>query len=91
MVDISFTARAKPWLNKFINDLADDVEQVKQKARNFPGNKEVIEVALDRGPECLNPKDPYVCKEIFNFIEWYSTGKISNIEVTYNEKQSTNI
>ena len=45
----------------------------------------MVSVALKQGLEVIDPKDPAVAKELFNFIEWYSTGKVSKIEVTYNE------
>lgn len=85
MKSIDFTERAKPWLNTFTFDLAQTPEKVIDRIKDFPGNQEMVSVALKQGLEVIDPKDPAVAKELFNFIEWYSTGKVSKIEVTYNE------
>ena len=55
----------------------------------YPGkNHMLIEKAILEGPDKLPQADAEVCKDVFNFIEFYSTGKISdNIEVEFVGKE----
>lgn len=79
-----FTATVSKYLNKFVNDIATNKDKVLAKLEEFPGKYHtLIEKAINEGPEVLPPNDVDVVKNVFAFIEYYSTGKISdNIEIT---------
>ena len=80
----TFTQISSVWLNKFIKDLATSKGVVLKTVDEFPGDKDLVKKALEKGPEFLDPRDAKACKEIFNFVEYYSTGAISdNIRVKY--------
>lgn len=77
-----FTERMKPFLNVLTFDLINNKSKVKEKSIDFPGNTGIINQLIEKGIESFSAEDVQACKEIFNFIEWYSTGKISEIEVS---------
>ena len=83
--DDTYTALVSKYLNKFINDLSENREKVLKKLEEYPGkNHLLIEKAILEGPDKLPATDADVCKDVFNFVEFYSTGKISdNIEVEF--------
>lgn len=87
--DDTYTMLVSKYLNTFINDLAENKEKVLKKIEEYPGkNHMLIEKAILEGPDKLPQADADVCKDIFNFIEFYSTGKISdNIEVEFVGKE----
>ena len=71
---IDFTERAKPWLNAFTFDLAQTPEKVIDRIKDFPGNQEMVSVALKQGLEVIDPKDPAVAKELgYMFYTRYQT------------------
>lgn len=77
-----FTGTASKWLNQFINDIARDPNKVVEKVADFPGEpKEVLRKAILEGPNSLSKDDTETAKLLFNFIEFYATGKYSKIEV----------
>lgn len=82
-----YTNLISEWLNIFIRDLATDKRKVLERVDDFPSNHHlIIKEAIEKGPDVL-PKDPEICKSLFNFIEFYATGKISPIEVEVNKKR----
>ena len=87
--DDTYTILVSKYLNNFINDLAENREKVLKKLEEYPGkNHMLIEKAILDGPDKLPQADAEVCKDVFNFIEFYSTGKISdNIEVEFVGKE----
>ena len=76
-----FTQVTSNWLNIFINDLATNPDKVLAKVDDFPGEHKFIKQALKDGPNSLDKRDVKAAKDLFNFIEFYATGKFSNIEV----------
>lgn len=87
--DDTYTMLVSKYLNTFINDLAENKEKVLKKLEEYPGkNHMLIEKAILEGPDKLPQADAEVCKDVFNFIEFYSTGRISdNIEVEFVGKE----
>lgn len=81
----SFTAIVSKYLNKFINDLAENKEAVLEKVDDYPrGNKQYLRQAITDGPQSLPMDNVEICRDVFGFIEWYSTGRVSdNIEIEY--------
>lgn len=78
----NFTQMASIWLNKFINDLAKDKDQVLAKLETFKGgDPEIVRQAIENGPDTLDQKDPAICETLFHFVEYYATGKFSSIAV----------
>lgn len=76
-----FTSKMKPFLNTLTFDLINNKTKVKEKLVKFPGDNKIINQLINKGIESFSSEDTKACKEIFNFVEWYSTGKISEIEV----------
>lgn len=77
-----FTQAASTWLNTFVNDVSSDPEKVVAKVADFPEEpKELIRKAIREGPECLGTEDTKLAKLMFNFIEFYATGKYSKVDV----------
>ena len=83
-MEIGLTQEVAVWLNKFINDLAMDQKKVLNAVELFPGDKEVVKKAIVDGPDKLSKEDANICREIINFVEFYSTGSISNLGVISN-------
>lgn len=83
-MEIGLTQEVAVWLNKFINDLATNMKKVLDAVELFPGDKEIVKKAITDGPETLSKEDANTCREIINFVEFYSTGSISNLGVISN-------
>lgn len=86
--DEAFTVTVSRYLNTFINDIAEDKEKLLRALEKYPGKNHVlIQKAIQFGPEELPQDDPEVCKSLFNFIEYYSTGKFSdNLDIEFTGK-----
>lgn len=77
-----FTQVISKYLNKFINDVANKPEEVLAKVDEFPEEHHLLlKKVIKEGPKNLPKDDPEICKTIFNFIEFYSTGNISVVDV----------
>ena len=85
----AYTLEVSKYMNNFINDIAENKEKVLKKLEEFPGkNHTLIKKAIIEGPGALPADDVNVCKDVFNFIEFYSTGKYSdNIEIQFVGKE----
>lgn len=82
----SLTYKMKSWIEKLTSDLDANESIILNKLNDFPGNKEIVKVALD-DIEKLPPQEEVV-KTVVDFLEWYSTGKITGIKVVKNESKS---
>ncbi len=76
-----FTRLTSNWLNTFINDLAGDKQKVLKRLEDFPGDQGTVKKAIEEGPDVFDKKDTNTCRTLFNFVEFYATGKISSIAV----------
>ena len=84
--DFIFTQEVSKWLNVFLDDLEKDENIVLSKLIDFPGDHEIVKRAILESPEVF-AGDVEACKHIFNFIEYYATGKISNVEISLKEPE----
>lgn len=85
----TYTMVVSKYLNNFINDISENKEKVLKKLDEYPGkNHTLIKKAIIEGPGVLPSDDADICKDVFSFIEFYSTGKVSdNIEVQFVGKE----
>ena len=81
-----FTQEVSKWLNIFLDDLEKDPNIVLSKLSDFPGDHEIVKRAILESPEIF-ASDEVACKQIFNFVEYYATGNISNIEVSLKDSE----
>lgn len=86
MANQSLTMKMKSWIEKLTKDLVDKESYVLNKLGDFPGNKQIVKYALQDITKL--PVQSEVGKEVVNFLEWYSTGKITGIKVDVNESRS---
>lgn len=85
-MDEYFKELGSKWVTKFVDDIALKPEVVLKKVDSFPGNQELLRKVIKEGPAEVDQKDPDIANEIFNFIEFYNTGRVSGtIEVKVNE------
>lgn len=86
-----FTAEVSKYMNTFLNDLDKNKDKVLAKLETFKGeNQAYIRRAIEKGPETLPQNDVEVCKSMFSFIVYYSTGKIlPNLDVQVREGLSS--
>ena len=68
------------WINIFLNDLANKKEKVIAAIDEFPGDKETARIGIEQGPDALK-KDIKSAKTMMDFISFYATGFIQNLEV----------
>lgn len=86
----TYTLLISKYMNNFINDISENKEKVLKKLEEFPGKSHtLIKKAILEGPDSLPADDTAICRDVFNFIEFYSTGKYSdNIEVQFVGKEN---
>ena len=82
----SLTYKMKSWIEKLTSDLGANESIVLNKLEDFPGNKEIVAAALEDIEKL--PLQEEVGKAVVDFLEWYSTGKITGIKVALNESKS---
>lgn len=76
-----FTSESSVWLNLFVKDMGENKQALLKSVEKFPGDKALVTDAINRGPIALRNKNPQDCKEMFNFIEFHATGRITPISV----------
>lgn len=75
------------YINNFINDIAFNKEKVLKKLEDFPSQHHLLlKKAIVEGPDVLPKDDPSICKILYNFIEFYSTGSYSAVDVSLKDK-----
>lgn len=79
----NYTEEMKPKLNKFTKDIFLDKKRVLKRVKDFPGNKELIKLVIEKGPEAVDQKSEGICKEILDFVDFYYDGKIGRKEIKY--------
>lgn len=79
-----YTKEASKWLNTFIKDICKDKTKVLNKVDEFPlGNHDLIKEAIIHGPSVLPQSNEKVAADMFNFIEFYATGKFKKVKAEY--------
>lgn len=64
------------YLKKFVNDLYSDKAMVLRKLKDYPKYSEKLETIIENShnENFEIPKDVDTCKELTDFIFWYSLG-----------------
>lgn len=81
MNNTDFTKYFQDCLDKFLKDLSKNKNLILNKIEDFKGNKNIVRNAIKEGIEKVDKTDTEVAKTLFNFVEFYSTGNISRIDV----------
>lgn len=75
-----FTKISSNWMNTFLRDLANNKDKIMRSVDSFPGNREIVKIGILEGPEKLGDSID-AAKEMFNFISYYATGRIQEVEI----------
>lgn len=82
-----YTEDASKWLSLFIKDLYKNKDKILNKVDEYPlGNHDLIKEAILHGPSALPQTDEQVAADMFNFIEFYATGKFKKVKAEYQKE-----
>lgn len=81
----SLTSKIKDWIETLTKDIDENKEGVLTKLKDFPGNQKIVEYAIEDIEKL--PQNNLTGKTIIDFLEWYSTGTITDIKVELNENK----